>query len=84
MQEASADVTQVNGILDQIGALNGEIRSATSTGDNANTYSDQRDYLIDQLSSLVPTQTSVQADGSTLVTVGGQAVVNDTVVYHLA
>ena len=45
---------------------------------------DQRDQLIDTLSTYVPTVTSIQADGSTLVTLDGQALVNDTVSYHLA
>jgi flagellar hook-associated protein 1 FlgK len=84
VQQAGTLVTQVNNILDQIAALNGQIRASTAAGDNANTYQDQRDYLIDQLSQYVSTQTSLQADGSALVTVNGQALVNDTVSYHLA
>ncbi|HET9029743.1 MAG TPA: flagellar basal body rod C-terminal domain-containing protein, partial [Candidatus Aquilonibacter sp.] len=56
----------------------------TAVGDSPNTFADQRDYLIDQLSQYLSTQTSIQSDGSTLVTVNGQALVNDTVAYHLA
>lgn len=84
LQQGSALVTKVNGILDQIGALNGQIRASTAVGDSPNTFADQRDYLIDQLSQYLGTQTSIQSDGSTLVTVNGQALVNDTQVYHLA
>ncbi len=84
LQQGAAIVTTVNGILDQIAALNGQIRASTAVGDSPNTFSDQRDYLIDQLSQYVSTQTSIQSDGSTLVTVNGQALVNDTVAYHLA
>jgi flagellar hook-associated protein 1 FlgK len=84
LQQGASIVTKVNGILDQIAALNGQIRASTAVGDNPNTYADQRDYLIDQLSQYMSTQTSIQADGSTLVTVNGRALVNDTVVYHLA
>ncbi len=84
MQQASSAVSTVNGILDQIAALNGQIRASTAVGDNPNTFLDQRDNLIDQLSQYISTQTSVQPDGSTLVTVNGQALVNDTVAYHLA
>ncbi|MGZ3551570.1 MAG: flagellar hook-associated protein FlgK [Vulcanimicrobiaceae bacterium] len=84
MQQAGAIVTKVNGILDQIGALNQQIRASTAVGDNPNTFQDQRDQLIDQLSQYISTQTSIQPDGSTLVTVNGQALVNDGVVYHLA
>lgn len=84
MQQAGTLVTSVNGILDQIAALNGQIRASTAAGDSPNTYADQRDNLIDQLSQYISTQTSIQSDGSTLVTVNGQALVNDTVAYHLS
>ena len=83
-QQAGTIVQTVNGILDQIAALNGQIRSSTAAGDSPNTYADQRDNLIDQLSQYLSTQTAIQPDGSTLVTVNGQALVNDQVVYHLA
>lgn len=84
LQQGATLVTKVNGILDQIAALNGQIRASTAVGDSPNTFSDQRDYLIDQLSQYLSTQTSIQSDGSTLVTVNGQALVNDAVTYHLA
>lgn len=84
LQQAGSVVTTVNGILDKIAALNGQIRASTAVGDNPNTFSDQRDELIDQLSQYLSTQTSIQPDGSTLVTVNGQALVNDTIAYHLA
>jgi flagellar hook-associated protein 1 FlgK len=82
--QAASYISTINSTLDQIAALNGQIRAATAVGNNPNTYKDQRDQLIDTLSTYVPVQTSVQADGSTLVTVDGKALVNDTVDYHLA
>ena len=82
--QATSVVKTVNTTLDQIAALNSQIRAATAVGDNPNTYEDQRDQLIDTLSQYMTTSTSVQADGSTLVTVNGHALVNDTVAYHLA
>ncbi len=84
VQQAGSLVTTVNGILDQIAALNGQIRASTAVGDSPNTYLDQRDLAIDTLSQYVSTSTAIQPDGSVLVTVGGQALVNDTVAYHLA
>ncbi|MBV9272134.1 MAG: flagellar hook-associated protein FlgK, partial [Candidatus Eremiobacteraeota bacterium] len=84
MQQGTVLVQKVNGILDQIGALNQQIRASTAVGDNPNTFKDQRDGLIDQLSQYLSTQTSIQPDGSTLVSVNGQALVNDAVVYHLS
>jgi flagellar hook-associated protein 1 FlgK len=84
MQQGTTMVQSVNTILDEMAELNGQIRASTAAGDTANTYSDERDELIDQLSQYLSVQTSVQADGSTLVTVNGQALVNDTVAYLLA
>ena len=75
LQQASSVVTQANGLIDQIAALNGQIRAATAMGDNPNTYEDQRDSDIDTLSTLLSTQTSIQPNGSALVTVGGRALV---------
>jgi flagellar hook-associated protein 1 FlgK len=82
--QANSYISTINSTLDQIAALNGQIRAETAAGDNPNTYKDQRDQLIDTLSQYVSVQTFNQADGSTLVTVNGQALVNDTVDYHLA
>ncbi len=84
LSQAGTLVTTVNGILDQIASLNGQIRASTAVGDNPNTFADQRDQLIDNLSQYMSTQTAIQPDGSTLVTVNGQALVNDAVAYHLA
>ncbi|HEX8806927.1 MAG TPA: flagellar basal body rod C-terminal domain-containing protein [Candidatus Aquilonibacter sp.] len=84
VSQGATIVQTVNGLLDQIASLNGQIRASTAVGDNPNTFEDQRDYDIDQLSQYISTQTSVQPDGSVLVMVNGQALVNDTVAYHLA
>lgn len=82
--QGQALVTKVNGILDQMAQLNGQIRASSAAGDSPNTFQDQRDYLIDQLSQYISTQTSIQSDGSVYVAVNGQAMVDDTVTYHLA
>lgn len=82
--QAGTLVSTVNGLLDQIAGINGQIRASTAVGDSPNTLEDQRDQCIDQLSQYISTQTSIQADGSALVSVNGQALVNDQVAYHLA
>ena len=84
IQQATSTVDTVNGLIDQIASLNGQIRAATAVGANPNTFEDQRDNDIDQLSQYVSTSTALQPNGSTLVTIGGIAVVSDTQVYHLA
>lgn len=82
--QAASVVTQANTLIDQIAQLNGQIRASTALGDNPNTDLDQRDNAIDQLSQLISVQTALQPNGSALVTVAGQALVNDTIAYHLA
>jgi flagellar hook-associated protein 1 len=82
--QATQVVNQINNIADKIAALNGQIRALTAVGNNPNTYLDERDQLIDQLSGLLSTSTALQTSGSSLVTVDGKALVNDTVAYHLA
>lgn len=82
--QATSIVSTINNDLDKIAQLNAQIRASSAVGDNPNTYKDQRDKLIDDISQYLPTQTAIQANGSTLVTVNGYALVNDTVVYHLA
>jgi flagellar hook-associated protein 1 FlgK len=82
--QATSVVTQANTLIDKIATLNGQIRASKAVGDNPNTYQDQRDQYVDQLSKLLSTQSAAQANGSTLVTVGGRALVNDTQAYHLA
>lgn len=77
-------VSTVNGLLTQIAQLNGQIRASTAAGDNPNTYKDERDNDIDQLSQYLSVQTNLQPNGSALVTVNGMALVNDTVAYTLA
>ncbi|HUA08811.1 MAG TPA: flagellar basal body rod C-terminal domain-containing protein [Candidatus Acidoferrales bacterium] len=84
VSQGATIVQTVNGLLDQIASLNGQVRASTAVGDNPDQFENQRDYDIDQLSQYISTQTSVQADGSVLVMVNGQALVNDTVAYHLA
>lgn len=84
IQQATTVVSQANDLIDKIAALNGQIRASKAIGDNPNTYQDQRDADVDQLSKLLSTQSAIQSNGSTLVTVGGRALVNDTVAYHLA
>ena len=84
VSQGATIVQTVNGLLNQIASLNGQIRASTAVGDNPNTFEDQRDYDIDQLSQYISTQTSIQPDGSALVMVNGQALVNDSVAYDLA
>jgi flagellar hook-associated protein 1 FlgK len=84
LSQGASVVKQANTLIDQIAALNGQIRSLSATGDSPNTYLDQRDYAIDQLSQIVPTTTTNLENGSSLISVDGRPLVNDTIAYHLA
>jgi flagellar hook-associated protein FlgK len=77
-------VTQANTYINQIAVLNGQIRALTAVGDNPNTYLDERDYAIDQLSQILPTSTSLQSNGSAFVSVAGRPLVDDTVAYNIS
>jgi flagellar hook-associated protein 1 FlgK len=84
ISQATSIVSQANTFINQIATLNGQIRGLSAAGDNPNTYLDQRDYAIDQLSQLLPTTTVLQPNGSSLVSVEGRSLVSDTVAYDLA
>lgn len=71
-------VSAVNTMLANIAQLNDYIRRAESLGANANDYRDQRDVLLDQLSSIVNIEYAETPAGDfTLSIAGTQVVAND-------
>ena len=69
-------VNQVNNLTSQIANLNSQISSATATGQNAGTFIDQRDQLMNQLSGLIDVSTIDAGNGAvTLTTSSGAALV---------
>ena len=81
-QQRSADMTvtqsvgQINSVTAQIAQLNGEVSTATSTGQNPGPFQDQRDQLINQLSGLVDLSEIPAGNNSlTLTTTGGASLV---------
>lgn len=68
-----------NGQLDQdakqIASLNTQIVQSEQAGQTPNTLLDQRDSLLDDLSSLGNTTTTADANGAVSVTFGGQTLV---------
>ncbi|HYV96316.1 MAG TPA: flagellar hook-associated protein FlgK [Gemmatimonadaceae bacterium] len=76
-------VTQVNRLSHQIGELNLQIVPAESGGHTANDLRDQRDKLIDQLSSLVPVSVIDRNDGSDQIMLGGRPLVDGSVSHDL-
>jgi flagellar hook-associated protein 1 FlgK len=70
-----ANVTQVNGLLNQIADLNGEIAKLEASGQTPNDLLDQRDLLVDKLSNLVAVTVSPQADGTYTIGTGDYTLV---------
>jgi len=82
-----ATVEEVNRVTDNIAALNREIAVAPKSGPERqpNDLFDQRDRLLDQLSTLVGVTSTVQDDGSVNVYIGsGQPLVVGSNHYRLA
>jgi flagellar hook-associated protein 1 len=78
-------VNQINSLTSQIAQLNGEISTATNTGQNPGTFTDQRDQLINQLSGLVDVSEIPAGSGSlTLTTTGGTNLVVGNQSFQLA
>jgi flagellar hook-associated protein 1 FlgK len=75
--QLSSEATTVSGLAQSIANLNSQITAAVGRGGNPpNDMMDQRDALIDQLSTHVNVSTTTQSDGSVSVFVGtGQALV---------
>lgn len=66
---------EINLISEQLAGLNAEIARVTAQGDQPNDHLDQRDRLLDRLAELGGAVSSIQTDGSVLVSVGGHALV---------
>jgi len=69
-------ITQANSIIQQIAELNSYIRRAEGLGGNANDYRDQRDILVDKLSSIVDVQFAEALNGDYTIIAAGIEVVN--------
>ncbi len=77
-------VTSINTIAKQVAALNGQISQASIAG-QPNDLLDNRDNLIQQLSSLTGISAVTQSDGSISVyTSAGQALVTGSQTYALS
>jgi len=76
--QVTQQVGQINTLATQIASLNQQIKEVTVSGDNANDLEDQRDLLLDQLSSIVPVSVQAQADGTDTVQIGGFNLVSES------
>ena len=73
--EVQGAVTQVNGILEQLGQLNAQIPRARASANGAADLEDQRDNLVDQLSALVDISVTEHDNGQVSVLLSGRNLV---------
>jgi flagellar hook-associated protein 1 FlgK len=73
--EADAATVEINTAATALAQLNGQIAVATASGTNTNALADQRDGLLMKLADLTGAQTTILADGTATVSVGGQNLV---------
>lgn len=72
-------LNEANNIITDIAAMNEVIRKIEALGDNANDYRDQRDLMIDKLSSIVDVQYAEDVNGMVSIYTAGVQVVNGAV-----
>jgi flagellar hook-associated protein 1 FlgK len=72
------DMNSLNSYGQQIANLNATIRSATTQTQNANDLMDQRDLLLDKLSSLANISVTNNSDGTVNVSIGTSQLVQGT------
>jgi flagellar hook-associated protein 1 FlgK len=70
-------VDGINNITEQLASLNVQIATATSTGNTASALLDQRDSLLGDLSELTDITVSEQDNGSVLVYLGSDPLVQN-------
>ncbi len=68
-------VAQINSLVKDIGALNGQIKTQALGGGPTNTLMDQRDSDVDALAKLVGINRSEQTDGTMVITLAGSGSV---------
>jgi flagellar hook-associated protein 1 FlgK len=82
-KDVAARVEEINSRCKEIANLNRLIVSQELGGQKANDLRDQRDKLIDDLSSIVDVTTAAKANGSTTVYVSGLAIVENADTFEL-
>lgn len=73
--QVTSSVSQINSLTQQIAQLNGQLAQTTAAGQDGGTIEDQRDQLVQQLSSLVGVSVSQSSDGEVITTGNGTPLV---------
>jgi flagellar hook-associated protein 1 FlgK len=73
--QVTQTVAQINSLTKQIAQLNGQLSQLTQPGQDGGTVQDQRDQLVQQLSTLTGISISQSSDGETITTANGAPLV---------
>ena len=73
--QVTQTVAQINSLTSQIAQLNGQVAQLTAAGKDGGTTEDQRDELVQQLSSLTGISVMQTSDGETITTGNGTPLV---------
>ncbi len=73
--EIKVRINDINDITRQIAQLNVKIMGVEVSGDTANDYRDQRNYLVDKLSQMADVNVNEMQDGQLDITLGGYFLV---------
>lgn len=81
--QVTQTVAQINSLTSQIAQLNGQVAQLTAEGKDGGTTEDQRDELVQQLSSLTGISVMQTSDGETITTGNGTPLVMGSNSYSL-
>jgi flagellar hook-associated protein 1 FlgK len=73
--QVTQTVAQINSLTQQIAQLNGQLAQTASSGQDGGTIQDQRDELVQQLSTLTGISVTQSSDGETITTGSGTPLV---------
>lgn len=73
--QVTQTVSQINTLTQQIAQLNGQLSQLTQSGQDGGTVQDQRDQLVQQLSTLTGISVSQSSNGETITTANGSPLV---------
>jgi len=81
--EVTQTVAKINSLTKQIAQLNGQVSQLTAEGKDGGTTEDQRDELVQQLSTLTGITVVQSSDGETITTGNGTPLVMGSSSYSL-
>ncbi|MEM5767902.1 MAG: flagellar hook-associated protein FlgK, partial [Bacillota bacterium] len=76
--QMSGTVDKINTLISGIADYNEQVYAYELSGDKANELRDKRNLMIDQLAELIDISATETTDGKTIITCGGDELVNHT------